>query len=82
MTPNGRVRTHAELRIGGDRCLRMARHLDFRHHHHLTLGGVGHDFAHIVLRVETAVLRAVEHALRGIGHVRPTSVWSRHELTR
>ena len=49
-----------ELRIRGDDCLRMARHLDFRHDGHVPRRRVAHHFADIVLGVETTMTDAVE----------------------
>src|SRR5438067_2017492 len=44
-----------ELGIGRDRGHRMARHLDLWDHRDASIGGVPHDLAHVVLRVEAAV---------------------------
>ena len=46
---------HAQLRIRGDRRLRMARQVDLRHHGDEALRGVLHDVADLVLRVIAAV---------------------------
>ena len=64
------IASDTEARIGRDRRLRVTGHLDLRHHRHESLGGVCHDFADVVLRVETAVRRCVEDTFRGVRDVR------------
>ena len=45
----------AELRIRGDRGLRVSGHLDLRNDRDVARGRVGDDLAHLLLRVEAAV---------------------------
>jgi len=48
-----------EFRVCRERRLGMSRHFDLRQDRHLPLRGVGDDFAHLRLRVETAVRLAI-----------------------
>ena len=52
----------SEPRIGGQRRQSVSGHFDLGNHFDMTLGGVAHDFADVVLRVEAAVRLAVVHA--------------------
>ncbi len=47
---------HANLRIRGNRRLRMSGHVDFRDDRDVTFGCVAHDVADLVLGIETAIL--------------------------
>ena len=49
------VSGNAKLGIRRQRRRGVARHFDFRHDGHAALGGVGHDFAYILLRVIATV---------------------------
>ena len=55
---------YAEFRIRRDRRLRMARHFDFRNDGDVALGGVFHDVANLILRVEAAVSRGRSDHMR------------------
>ena len=54
------VRIAAELRVGGDGRAGVAGHLDLGHDVDVPVGRVANDLADVVLRVEAAVLPAVE----------------------
>jgi hypothetical protein len=65
----GTARTR-QFRIGGERGLTVAGHLDLGHHVDAAGLGVGHDFAHVVRRVEAAVATASRLLVAPGAHLR------------